>query len=132
MSIHKTMLASDVMRRSLFWWRMCDLLHWSITLYRRDVCCDLMQHLPCVLFPPIFDLPLSLKSIFPLLAPGCQASGSWCLSFCHSTIFVGMPPQLIGLVCPIRQSSICLKWKVCICPHAWQRSLLWGPNCCQQ
>ena len=28
-----------------------------------DVSHDLMHHLPCILFPPILDLPLSLKSI---------------------------------------------------------------------
>ena len=30
---------------------------------RGDVCHNLMHHLPCILFPPILDLPLSLKSI---------------------------------------------------------------------
>ena len=30
---------------------------------RGDVCCDLMHHLPSLFFPPILDLPLSLKSI---------------------------------------------------------------------
>ena len=30
---------------------------------RGDICCDLMHHLPSLLFPPILDLPLSLKSI---------------------------------------------------------------------
>ena len=28
---------------------------------RGDICCDLMHYLPSILFPPIFDLPLSLK-----------------------------------------------------------------------
>ena len=30
---------------------------------RGDVCCSLMHHLPSLLFPPVLDLPLSLKSI---------------------------------------------------------------------
>ena len=30
---------------------------------RGDICHDLMHHLPSILFPPILDLPLSLKSI---------------------------------------------------------------------
>ena len=30
---------------------------------RGDICGNLMHHLPCILFPPILDLPLSLKSI---------------------------------------------------------------------
>ena len=40
---------------------------WPSTLVhhflRGDVCHDLMYHLACILFPPILDLPLSLKSI---------------------------------------------------------------------
>ena len=32
MPIHKGTPTSDVMRRSWFWWRMHDLLHWSVTL----------------------------------------------------------------------------------------------------
>ena len=30
--IHKGTPTSDMMRRRQFWWRMCDHLHWSITL----------------------------------------------------------------------------------------------------
>ena len=30
---------------------------------RGDICCNLMHHLPSLFFPPILDLPLSLKSI---------------------------------------------------------------------
>ena len=29
--IHKGMPTSDMMRRSQFWWEMCDCLYWSIT-----------------------------------------------------------------------------------------------------
>ena len=40
---------------------------WPSTLVchfiRGDICCNLMHHLPCILLPPILDLPLSLKSI---------------------------------------------------------------------
>ena len=61
--IHKGMPTSDAMRRSQFWWRMCDWLHWSVTSVGGDVCCDLMYHLTCLLFPPIPDLLLSLKGI---------------------------------------------------------------------
>ena len=43
-----------------------------------------------------------------------------------------MPLLLIRPVPPAEQSSIYPGWKLCICPHAWQRPLSWGPCCCQQ
>ena len=60
--LHKGMPTCDVMRRSQFQWRtwLSVLVHHFI---RGDICWDLMHHLPSILFPPILDLPLSLKSI---------------------------------------------------------------------
>ena len=54
--IHKGTPISDMMRRSQFWWRTHDFV-------RGDISCELMHHLPSLFFPPIPDLPLSLKSI---------------------------------------------------------------------
>ena len=68
----------------------------------------------------------------PSLVPGHQVSDSWCLLFCHSTTFVGMPLQLIGPVPPSGCSSISLSQMLYRYPLSWQRPLLWGPHCCQQ
>ena len=83
---------------------------------------------PLLTYPWSSSFPLSihLHSVW-----GCQASSSLHLSFCCSTAFVDMLLLLIGLVPPIRQSSIYTVQKLHICPHTWQRFLLWGPNCCQ-
>ena len=51
------------MRKSQFWWRMCDCLHWSSHLVGGDICHNLTHHLTCLIFPPIPNLPLSLKGI---------------------------------------------------------------------
>ena len=61
--IHKGMPTSDATRRSWFWCSMHDFPCWFITSVRGDAGHDLMHHLPSILFPPILDLPLSLKSI---------------------------------------------------------------------
>ena len=67
----------------------------------------------------------------PSLVWGHQVSSSLHLSFCCSTVFVGIPLLLIGLAPPVGQSSIYPIQKLCICPHAWWKPLLWGPCCCQ-
>ena len=41
----------------------CMTSHVGLSLCKRDVSCNLMNYLPSILFPPILDLPLSLKSI---------------------------------------------------------------------
>ena len=47
-----------------FQWRTHDLPCWFMSLYKRGCLLhDLMHHLPSLFFPPILDLPLSLKSI---------------------------------------------------------------------
>ena len=81
--------------------------------------------------PPRSPLPTYPWSSFLLKTSTFTSTRLPGLSFCHSTIFVGMLLLLIGPVPPVGWSSIYPIWKLCIHPHAWQRPLSWGPHCCQ-
>ena len=63
MPIHKGMPTSDVTRRIWFQWRTHDFPCLVCHFIRWDVSCNLMDNLPYLFFPPILDLPLSLKTI---------------------------------------------------------------------
>ena len=74
--------------------------------------------------PLIFLFPLKASASTSMRSPGFKFTVH--LSFCCSTVFVGMLPPLIGLVPPIGWSSMYPIWKLHIHPHAWWRPLLWG------
>ena len=72
----------------------------------------------------IFLFPFQASTFTSTRLPGFKFTVH--LFFCRSTIFVGMPLQLIGLVPPAGCSSISLSQKLHTCPHSWQRPLSCG------
>ena len=128
--IHKGIPTSDAMRRSQFCGGLMTVCVGS-SLHMRG-------HQPRFGVPPpksllpTYPWPSAIPSRhLPLLVPGHQVSSSLHLFFCFSIISVGVLLQLIGPAPPAGCSSIYLSQKWCTHPHSWQRSLLWGPCCCQ-
>ena len=85
--------ASDTMRRSLLWCRMCECPCWSFTFTRGCLLwSDTLPHEAC---PPICPWSSSsLERHLPWLGQDCQVSNLWCQFSSHNTTSVSEPlPQ---------------------------------------